>query len=239
MALLLQHLSVGYRNKPILSDVNLAIPHGQVTMLIGPNGSGKSTLLRTIAGMQPPLAGEVLVSDKAVSRLSVRERAALIAVVLTDREGGGGLTVFEAVSIGRHPYSGAFGHLSPRDREIVNKSIADVGLTHKSGEYLARLSDGERQKAMIARAIAQDTPVIVLDEPTNFLDVAARYDIMALLGKVAADKTILLSTHDIAAAASVAHSVYSIKDGKVSQGFAPDIFPGVEYIQSVGDFRPL
>ena len=201
------HLSIGYRlkqgkEKIIKDHISQDLHRGEITCLMGQNGAGKSTLIRTIAGFQQALSGEILCGGVSVNNLSDGERAQLIGVVLTDRTDTGGITVFELVSLGRHPHTGFFGSLKPADKEIVFHAMEQVGITHKANNYISELSDGERQKAMIAKALAQECPIILLDEPTAFLDINSRIETMELLQKLAAEeqKSILLSTHDVESA---------------------------------------
>ena len=254
MSLQARNLAIGYRDRTVASAIDCTLRPGSLTVLIGANGSGKSTLLRTITGAQPPLAGAVELDGRDIASYRAAAMARRLALVLTDRTGGGGLRVDELVSIGRHPYSGFLGGLGPDDRRAVSEAIDMVGLAHKRQSFVASLSDGERQKAMIARALAQDTPVIVLDEPTSFLDVSSRFDIMALLSRLsAAGKTILLSTHDIAPALAVAsdiwaltpsagHTPATLRTGTV-ESLAADrtldhIYPCTVFDTTVRDFRP-
>ncbi len=194
-------LTVGYGGQIILTGININVEPGEMAILIGPNGSGKSTFLRTLSGTQTPIGGYIYIDGKVISLYSRRELARHLSVVLTERNGGGALTVEECAAIGRHPYTGPFGHLSTADRDIVADSLAAVGMAEKARRHIGTLSDGERQKTMIARALAQQTQVIILDEPTAFLDVAGRIDIICLLRRLAdRGHAILLSTHDIAPA---------------------------------------
>lgn len=243
-------LTVGYGSEPVVSDIDASLQEGGLTVLIGANGSGKSTLLRTLSGAQPPLGGEVLLEGMPVSKISATRLARLLAIVLTDRAGAGGLTVAELVAIGRHPYSGFLGSLSSDDREIIINSLEAVGLASKSHRYIGELSDGERQKAMIARALAQDTEIIILDEPTSFLDVASRFEIMSLLRNLAENynKAVLLSSHDTAASIPLAHRIWAVENGRLhdgnvtslaSQGILDKVFEGAEFDLSVCDFRPV
>lgn len=241
-------LSVGYGGRTVLGDLNLSLRRGQLTVLIGANGSGKSTLLRTITGVQPALQGEVSIDGENLSDISPARRARLISLVLTDRRGGGGLTLRELVSIGRHPYSGFFGRLSADDKAAIDGAIAAVGLEHKATSFVANLSDGERQKAMIARAIAQQTPLIVLDEPTAFLDVASRWEVMELLaGQCRRGTTVLLSSHDIAPSLETASQVWAVAEGKVFEGTPRQltddgtldrVYRGVRFSPQRHDFIP-
>jgi iron complex transport system ATP-binding protein len=197
-------LSIGYLHKGkvrkvVHESLDLQLYPGQLTCLLGLNGAGKSTLLRTVCGFQPAVKGEVRLQGNLLSKYSAGDISRIIGVVLTEKTNAGGITVYELVSLGRHPYTGFFGRLSGQDKEIVAASIAAVGISHKSDNYVSELSDGERQKAMIAKALAQQCPVIVLDEPTAFLDVASRIGTMVLLRRLAVEqhKAILLSTHDL------------------------------------------
>ena len=204
MAYLSAHnLSVGYKHKGnvhiVLSDLNITLERGCLVSLLGANGAGKSTLLRTITGVQEPLAGNVMLSDAQLNSLSQRERSRMIGIVTTDRIMAGGLSVTELVSLGRQPHTGFWGRLSSTDKERVREAMHDAGIEHKANCFVSQLSDGERQKAMIAKSLAQRTPIIVLDEPTAFLDVASRFETMRLLHDLAHkhNKAVLLSSHDI------------------------------------------
>lgn len=219
MSLQAINLTAGYGRRAVLADVNLEAEAGRLTILIGANGCGKSTLLRTLAGSQPPLEGRALLDGRRVGDYTPRQRARLMSLVLTDRTGGGGLTVDELVRIGRHPYSGFFGALGDDDRRAVDRAVEAVGLGAKRHDFVASLSDGERQKAMIARAMAQQASVMLLDEPTSFLDVAARFEIMRLLKDIAvAGTAVLLSTHDIAPAMEHCDAIWAVASGSVVAG---------------------
>ena len=200
----IQNLSIGYflkygKQKLVKSNINQELYEGEVTCLLGANGSGKSTLLRTLAGFQPPLAGEILYNNKPFNGYSDAERSLLIGLVLTDKIYAGGISVFDLVSLGRHPHTGFFGSLKKHDKEVIFDSMEKVGISHQSDAYVSELSDGERQKAIIAKALAQECPIILLDEPTAFLDINSRIEMMYLLKELASteQKSILLSTHDI------------------------------------------
>lgn len=198
-------LSIGYthnkkeKNLALYSELSFDLIKGELVCLIGSNGAGKSTLLRTVGNMQPALSGEVKVLNKEISKYGNRALSRVLGVVLTDKTTSGGFTVREVVELGRYPYTGFWGQLDDEDKQIVEKSLQDVGILHKADSFLADLSDGERQKVMIAKALSQECPIIILDEPTAFLDVESRIEIMSLLHNLAHkhEKTILLSTHDI------------------------------------------
>lgn len=197
-------LSIGYplkggKRKVIHEGLDLKLFSGEVTCLLGLNGAGKSTLLRTLCGFQPPLAGEIRLAGKLLASYSQSCFSQTVGVVLTEKTNAGGITVYELVSLGRHPYTGFFGKLKSSDHDIIAQSLDAVGVGHKARNYISELSDGERQKVMIAKALAQQCPIILLDEPTAFLDVTSRIETMVLLHKLAVEqqKAILLSTHDL------------------------------------------
>ena len=208
------NLSIGYRTAKgqhlVRSGLNFALHSGALTCLLGANGTGKSTLLRTLAAMQPPLDGTLLLDNKPLEAYKPKELSHLIGIVLTEKTQAGALTVAELVGLGRQPHTGFFGRLRQRDRQLVAEAMEQVGIAHKGNSYVAELSDGERQKAMIAKALVQECPLILLDEPTAFLDTPSRIDIMLLLQRLAVEqgKAILLSTHDTDLALSLADTLW-------------------------------
>ena len=214
--LTLDHLTVGYGTRAVLTDICAELPYGHIAVLVGANGAGKSTLLRAIAGVSAPLSGTVAIDGVSPSALNLRRRARLLSTVYTDRSNVG-LTVRETVAIGRQPYTGFFGNNTPDDRHRIARALEQVGMAAFADRHLSSLSDGEHQKVMIAKALAQDTPVLLLDEPTSFLDVASRLEILQLLRRLADEesKTILLSTHDIAPALAVADAAWVLAGGRL------------------------
>ncbi|MDR2810638.1 MAG: ABC transporter ATP-binding protein [Tannerellaceae bacterium] len=222
-------LCIGYPGKGkkrnvVHEDMHLALFPAQVTCLLGMNGTGKSTLLRTLCGLQPPLAGKILLNDKPLHTYSQLQLSLAIGVTLTEKTNAGGITVYELVSLGRHPYTGFFGRLKKRDRQVIEHSLQAVGIAHKAHRYVSELSDGERQKAMIAKTLAQECPVIILDEPTAFLDVAGRIETLILLRKLAGEqhKAILLSTHDIDQAIRMSDCLWLLQKDKPMQSGTPE-----------------
>ena len=194
--------------------------------LIGANGIGKSTLLRTLVGNQPPLEGEVSISGIRIGEISRKNLSLLLGIVNTERTQAGALTVREVVSLGRQPYTGFLGILSKNDKSIVEKAMQDAGILHKASNFLAELSDGERQKVMIAKALAQCTPIIILDEPTAFLDVASRMETMLLLHNLAhkQNKAVLLSSHDLSQSMMLADELWVVtNDQKIISGNTEDV----------------
>lgn len=194
-------LAVGY-TKPtriIAHDLDLSLHAGEFVCLLGPNGAGKSTLLRTLAGMQTPMSGDVTLDGVNLHALTAHHRAQKLAVVLTERVTPGLLTGWELVALGRHPHTGWMGNISEKDVKAVKRAVAAVGAEHLAPRTFIELSDGERQKLMIARALAQEPRLLILDEPTAFLDAPRRAELMILLRQVArsANCAILASTHDL------------------------------------------
>lgn len=211
-AIALDDLSIGYKHKPLFKPFSLKIESGTFNVIIGANGSGKSTLLQTITGNLEPVQGTVFIDSKDISSLNQKEKARMISLVYTERIISGGLTVKETVSMGRHPYTGLLGRLSQDDMQIVSNAMEQVGISHKADCFLSDISDGERQKAMIARALAQNTPVLMLDEPTNFLDVASKLSVFNLVRRLTDNHgiTVLLSTHDTETALEMADNILTI-----------------------------
>ncbi len=220
-------LAVGYRNgkraTTLLHDVNITVRRGQMTALLGRNGAGKSTLLRALTCYTRPLEGivELAGSGTSLHDLTHAERSRLVGLVTTERLMAGALTVQEMVELGRQPYTGILGRLGRHDHDVVDEAIEQAGIAHKRNEMIASLSDGERQKVMIAKALAQRTPLIVLDEPTAFLDVESRMEVMTLLHSLAHDegKAIVLSSHDIAQSLMLADRLWVItRDNELVEG---------------------
>lgn len=197
-------LTIGYSSKKggekkVSEDLNLKLNKGEIISLIGPNGSGKSTLIRTLTGIQPPLKGEVYIKGRDIRTFSPEEKAKTLSVVLTTPVQAGNLTAFDIVALGRYPYTNWAGTLTDDDEKIVLDALGSTGAKNLAYRFIHELSDGERQKVMIARAVAQDPDLMVLDEPTAFLDFPHKIETMRVLKEVAhhSGRTILLSTHDL------------------------------------------
>ena len=217
-------LTTGYgtRRHPhsVAERLTATLSSGTFTALIGTNGAGKSTLLRTLAGLQPPLSGDIYWMDKSLTAYSRRELSHLLAVVLTTRVEGEGLTVQNVVEMGRMPYTTFEGRLTQNDHHIVEESMHLTGITEFSHRVLNSLSDGERQRVMIAKALAQQTPVILLDEPTAFLDFPSKVSLLRLLKRLATDhgKTILVSTHDLELTFQIAERLWLLSPDGLTEG---------------------
>lgn len=219
-------LEVGYKGKALMAMPDLTLWPGKVVALIGQNGVGKSTLLRTITREQKAIAGSVYIQNENIDLLSRRQLACKVSVVTTDRDIAQGLLAREIVAMGRHPHTDLMGRLGEEDKRIVRNTMESTGILHKADSRFGELSDGERQKVMIARALAQQTPVMVLDEPFSFLDTAARIDILNLLKQLARenDTAVLFSSHDVAQALRMADDIWLITpDRKFFSGTSAEL----------------
>lgn len=248
-------LTVGYRVGPttrvVLADLDLVVEAGSLVCVLGRNGSGKSTLLRSLAGLEKPLAGDVALDGSSIGRLSPRARARRLGVVLPEAVHPGLLRVHELVALGRHPHTGWSGRFGDDDRRAVADALAQVDATALATRRVASLSDGERQRVSIARALAQEPGILVLDEPTAFLDLPTRAEVMALLLDLAhgpAGRAIVLSTHDLDLALRHADRLWLLDgdalldggpedlvlDGSVERAFGR---PGLVFDGDRGTFR--
>lgn len=218
----LHNVTLGYGDRVLMADASVGFGWGELTALIGRNGTGKSTLLRTIAALARPQGGYITINGEDSSRLSMREIASRIAFVSTDDVRVQNLHVWDVVSLGRAPYTNWVGRLTEEDRVKVRESLALVGMEAFAEASMDSLSDGERQRVMIARALAQDTPIILLDEPTAFLDLPNKYEICLLLKRLAhkEGKCILFSTHDLSIAIELCDTIAMIEGGKFHYGTA-------------------
>ncbi len=210
----IQNLSIGYHQKnsvrTVASHINATIRSGELTCLLGANGVGKSTLLRTLSGFQPKLDGNIFIQDKEIKEYKDKELSTVISVVLTDKCDVYNMSATELIALGRSPYTGFWGTLSKEDEAAVQRAISLVNIENLAQRMINTLSDGERQKVMIAKALAQDTAVIYLDEPTAFLDFPSKVEMMQLLHRLSREtqKTIFLSTHDLELALQIADQLW-------------------------------
>ena len=233
MVISLSQLSVGYTlSHPVISDINLELRSGQLACLIGENGIGKSTLLKTLTGFLPKLKGSLLLGDRDIESFSQRELARQVSIVLTQKPDVQNLTIEEIIGLGRSPYTGFFGRLRTEDRKVVDDAIATMGIEKLRGRMIQTLSDGERQKVMIAKALAQETPIILLDEPTAFLDFPSKAETFQSLQRMAheRDKLILLSTHDLELAVRFADSLLEVKKGTLQAVSASEVKASIRAI---------
>lgn len=225
------NLNIGYQpsrkqRETVLANINLALHPGEFVCLLGPNGAGKSTLLRTLSGVQAALGGEARIGEADVQTLSKKALARQLSVVLTDRLEVGNLTAYDLVSLGRHPHTGLLGRLSAADHRVVRWAMHVTRATPLAERYLSKMSDGQRQRILIARALAQEPQVMFLDEPTAFLDLPTRVEITGLLRRLARDVglAVLLSTHDLDLALRLADKLWLVTpDGRLISGTPEDL----------------
>ncbi len=222
-------LTIGYRHKKniktVAKSINISLQQGKLTCLMGPNGIGKSTLIKTVTGVLPPLSGEVIIGSQNINALNYLQKAQTISVVLTDKPAAGYMNVRDLISLGRFPYTNWQNSFSNNDVEIVDSAIQAVGLVDQASMPLGELSDGNFQKAIIGRALAQDTAILVLDEPTIHLDVNNKTIVIKLLRKLSreANKSILMSTHDLELAMSFADKLWLFSEDSIIEGLPEDL----------------
>lgn len=250
----IRNLTTGYSTRhglvEIEKDLTANLNSGELTCLLGPNGAGKSTLLRTLAGFQMPLRGVVMIHGRELRQYSQAELSRKLGVVLTDKPDVTAMTVQQLVALGRSPYTGFWGRLSGADRRAVANAMSLAHVDALADRLVSTLSDGERQKVMIAKALAQDTPVILLDEPTAFLDFQSKVETMVILRDLAAkeNKTVFMSTHDVNMALQLADRIWLVdKEKGVSTGTPSQLAeagdlrryfqgPGIHFNKSTGLF---
>ncbi|RLJ62501.1 iron complex transport system ATP-binding protein [Lacinutrix venerupis] len=249
-----KNLSIGYKSKKtentIASNINIALKQGELIALVGANGIGKSTLLRTLTNVQPKLNGAIAINAKPLQDYAQVELAKVLSLVLTETVSSKNLSVFELVALGRQPYTNWVGNLSKNDIDIVNKAIAQTNIEGLKHKKCFELSDGQLQKVMVARALAQDTSLIILDEPTTHLDMYHKAYILKLLQKLAKEtgKTILFSSHEIDLAIQLCDNLIVMSHNScmqntpeqlINQGAFNTLFPNdlIVFDQTTKSFR--
>lgn len=249
-----QNLTIGYASKKvetlIASNINLELYQGELIGLVGANGIGKSTLLRTLTRVQEPIHGNILIQNKPINSYNAVDLAKVLSLVLTESVSSKNLSVFELVALGRQPYTNWVGNLSETDIDITNNALAQANIEDLKHKKCYELSDGQLQKVMIARALAQDTSLIILDEPTTHLDMYHKAYILKLLQKLTKDtnKTILFSSHEIDLAIQLCDKLIVMsKDGIITdtpknlikQGAFNSLFPEdlIVFDETMGSFR--
>ncbi|MDR2097449.1 MAG: ABC transporter ATP-binding protein [Spirochaetaceae bacterium] len=228
-------LDAGYDGKTVVKNICVEALKGQTLCLLGPNGSGKSTVLRTLSGLLAPVHGAVYIRGGRIERMKPVDKAKNLAVVLTESLSIPMTSVFEIVAAGRTPHTGFFGKLSEEDTRVVNEALDTVGAASLAGREYYSLSDGEKQKVMIARALSQEPRLIILDEPTSHLDLKHKIEVMRILNRLSRERglTVILAMHDIDIALKTCEYVFWVKDGAVSAAGKPEDLPGGEALNGL------
>ncbi len=225
-------LEIGYfsgrSSNSLLLPVTASAGEGEVIAVIGRNGAGKSTFLRTLAGLQPPLDGEIYFRGQRLAEYSRRELARNIGYVSTEPVVVANMTAYDLVALGRFPHTNWIGRISEEDNRMIMDSLALTSMAAEKNKYLSEMSDGERQKVMIARVLSQDAGLMILDEPSAFLDAGSRYEILNILHRLSEDrgKTIIYSTHDLQMALTQSDKIWLITEGKFVEGAPEDLMLG-------------
>ena len=237
LVLYTENLSVGYDNKIVVGGVDVKALRGNMICLLGPNGSGKSTILRTLSGILSPVEGTVYINKNNINKTVKSTLAKKMALVLTEKMNPGLMTAYEIVAMGRHPYTGFFGRLKSEDHEIVKNSLNAVNALNLSHRYYNELSDGEKQKTMIARALAQEPELIILDEPTSHLDIRHKVEVVETLGELCREKgiTVIMALHDIDLAIKGCQQVIMVKEGKIVAHGIPEEIVNENVIENLYD----
>ena len=228
-----EHLTVGYDKMPLIKDVNLQVRPGEILTLIGPNGSGKSTILKTITRQLKQIGGTVYLGKETMRGMGDNEVSRRLSMVMTERVRTELMSGREVVASGRYPYTGRLGILSPEDWEKVDEAIALVHAKEVQEQDFMKISDGQRQRLMLARAIAQDTKILVLDEPTSYLDMGFKLDILANIRLLARERNlaIVMSLHELDLAQKISDTIACVKGDRIDRiGTPEEIFAG-DYVQ--------
>ncbi len=241
-AIVLRDLKIGYTHnriqKPVMGSINTTLYTGEFVALIGKNGAGKSTLLRTLSAFQQPLSGTITYPDGISTLRTAKELSTMIAVVLTDNSSIYNLSVYEVVALGRTPYTNFMGRRRKHDEDVIEQAMTRMNIQHLANRNISTLSDGERQKVMIAKALAQETEVIILDEPTAFLDFSSRIQLFRQLKQLAAEtgKSVLVSTHDLELVLKIADRLWLIHNNQLHTGRVEELATDVlsEFINNDG-----
>lgn len=223
----LEGLSVGYGKKPLVENIELAVRPGQIVTLIGPNGAGKSTILKTIIRQLAPLAGVVRLSGKPLSETDEKALSRTMSILMTQRVDPELMTCEDVVSAGRYPYTGRFGILGDEDRRQIDAAMALMNVTELRDTDFARISDGQRQRVMLARAICQEPAVLVLDEPTSYLDIRYKLELLAVLRTLSRERNVavIMTLHELELARQISDTLVCVKNGAVDRiGTAGEIF---------------
>ena len=232
-----EKLTIGYNGKPLIKDINIAIKKGEIITIIGPNGAGKSTLLKNLARQLDPIEGCVYLEDFKLSEMAGSELSKKVAILFTDRIKGEMMNCYDVVATGRYPYTGYFGVLSAKDKEIVENTMKLVKVEELREKDFKKISDGQRQRIMLARALCQEPEIVLLDEPTSFLDIRHKLEFLSILEKMKEDKklTVIMSVHELDIAQKISDRILCLKGDTVDKFGTPEEVFTEEYIRELFD----
>jgi iron complex transport system ATP-binding protein len=235
------HVSVGYNGTPLIEDVTLEVDRGEIVALVGPNGAGKSTILKTAAGLLRPVKGSVLLGERRLSEYSLSEKAKRMSVMMTERTGTEYMTCFDVVRIGRYQYTNLMGSLSDHDREVILDSMQQIGVDTLADTDYSTLSDGQKQRVLLARAIVSEPDILILDEPTSYLDMGYKTEFFDILRQLVEERQIavLISMHELELVKRVADRVVCIsKENRVDRTGVPGEILTAEYMEKLFSMKP-
>ena len=232
-------LDAGYGTKKVAGDISFSMKEGEITALIGPNGAGKSTILKTISKIIPPLSGSIFADGRDIRHIRERELARSVACMFPLTPDTEYLTCTDIVENGRYPYTGMFGGLSDEDKEKISEAMSIAGVSSLSDRFFHTLSDGQKQRVMLARAICQEPKLLLLDEPASFLDIRYKMELLEMIGSLAKLKgtAVLFSMHEITLAGRVADSMICLKDGRIDRMDTPENVLCPDYIEELYDLK--
>ena len=232
-----ENLTIGYNKMPLIKDINIAVKRGEIVTLIGPNGAGKSTLLKSLSRQLEPIEGSVYLDDKKLSEMSGSDLSKKVAILFTDRITGEMMNCYDVVATGRYPYTGYFGVLGAKDREIIENTMKLVKVDDLCDKDFKKISDGQRQRIMLARALCQEPEIVLLDEPTSFLDIRHKLEFLSILEQMKEDKklTVIMSVHELDIAQKISDRVLCLKGDKVDRFDKPEEIFTDDYIRELYD----
>ena len=239
MILKLAGLSVGYKNKTIISNIDLNVKKGEIISLAGSNGCGKSTLLRTLAGQQKALSGSILLDGQNMALYNDISLAKKVSILLTDRVTPLLMTAYDVVCSGRYPYTGMLGILSSEDKDKVREFMKLTGITGLAYQYFSELSDGQKQRIMLARALCQEPDILIMDEPMTFLDIKYKRELVNIIKRLRNEKglTMIISLHELEVIREISDMVVCIKDGSIDMTGIPSEILKDDYINFLFDIK--
>lgn len=232
-----ENLTIGYNKKPLIKDINTAVKRGEIVTLIGPNGAGKSTLLKSLSRQLEPIEGSVYLDDKKLSEMSGSDLSKKVAILFTDRIKGEMMNCYDVVATGRYPYTGYFGVLGAKDREVIENTMKLVKVEDLCDRDFKKISDGQRQRIMLARALCQEPEIVLLDEPTSFLDIRHKLEFLSILEQMKEDKklTVIMSVHELDIAEKISDRVLCLKGDKVEKFGTPEEIFTKDFIRDLFD----